>query len=427
MGADDVIIEDLYKFFNSLSAYDFERTEMPNSLYPYIAFVVSNNDKAYNAVKGKLDRWTEKKYKSIYEKCVWRKCRFVTRLLDIDKEIKIINVLVFLCSEMSKKELREVISEGWKRIELYVRNAEVIDFNEAPIRHKVEEKWVLCFLAYIDNKIISQARDRKQWYEITSELFFSSEYIIQRIENDPVSNISNLMYWDRSMPVYVDDEASCFKETDVADFQWKWVYYKERYIDMLLLSKLDKDISENIKENHVVFQSENQSDKDKYKKSIHFLKDKIAELKSKNSCLYNRNVELSNLVDLLYEEISMLRVSEEDNTDYINEENEEGIDWNYMHSKKIVICGGRFEWQRKMSAVFPEWKYINNNNVRFDEQIVKSNEIEAIIFNSQYVSHGFFYRLASKKNRDTPILYINTSSVEYGIKMIWLKLRELQG
>lgn len=428
MAIEDLVIEDLFGFFTSFSSIQTEtRLKNIKSIIPYLSFIISSNDKAYNCLKSKMTNWDNLKLLNEYKKCPWVRCRFVSRMIDLEKEEKIVRILLYLYSEeVNDNEIYHILSAGWKRIALFVENKEIINIDEAPMRKRIEEKWVLCLLAYIKHRTILQAQDRKKWYEFSSELFFYFEFIVQRMDLDIQQNESfRKMSAGIEMIFYDEDEESADNSDQLIQTLFL-IKEKERLIQNIICSSntttkmhtMDSNLFSIQKE--VKIQANRKIDNENILKKAEHYEMRTKELEAQVEELSKENIKLKNALELLSEEVSLLKTFD-DETIVLEDE----CDWEFLHQKRIVICGGRLEWINRIKQLFPQWKYIENDNIRFDGQLIKDPLVDAIVFNKRFVSHGLFYRVASQKLQSTPLIYVDSGNVEYSLQTIYNKLSVL--
>ncbi len=79
-------------------------------------------------------------------------------------------------------------------------------------------------------------------------------------------------------------------------------------------------------------------------------------------------------------------------------------------NKKIVVIGGFFSWQQRLKEIYPNFTYIDTDNLNFDVNLVRDADL--ILFNFLHASHGLYYRL--KANCDNnKIAYIANNNIEH--------------
>lgn len=425
MESEDIVISDLYGFFTSFSKITLDKKlKNINSIIPYIAFIILTNDKSFELLKSRITDWDNKKYSYEYNRCPWIKCKFVTRMIDIEKEKKLILILLYLCSKaVDDTEIYYLLSAGWRRIALFVDNNDVIDINQAPLRRRVEDKWVLCLLAYIKNRIIIQANQKKEWYKFSSELFFYFEYIIQLMDIENLHNkLLNRFSDDKEDKLffYINEDMELKKGNILL------LREKENFIQRSICESQTIPVPTvaNQKTSDFVCAGKNSSikgEKEGLEKQIEYYESLTKEFEKKTKSQDEEIVRLKNALDLLNEEISLLRTADDEKIIL-----EDECDWEYLHQKRIVICGGRREWINRIRALFPQWKFIENDNIRFDGQMIKDSRIDAVVFNKRFVSHGLFYRVASQKMQETQLICISSSNVEFALQTICNKLKNIE-
>ena len=441
MDIEDVIIEDLFNFFTSLSSENNDTLlKSNNSIVPYLAFVISSNNRAYNSLLSKIAVWNSQKISSEYIRCPWINCKFITRMINIDRQTRIINILLFLCSnDCTDEEIFIILSNGWKRIALYIESRECIDINQAPLRKKTDDKWVLCFMSFLKHKMILQARNRDEWYKFSSELFFYYKFIIQRSDIDTLNTKARyvLSSYNNEM-LYTDvDENIEYSHENILPIQLLLLLREKERIVKQIVCRLDNKESIICSESNDItpqktirgisdaqqsIHDETSSEPKAVYKQIEYFEKHAVELEKKYNEVVRENLRLKNELDLLSEEVCFLRVPNEEESIILEDE----CDWDYLHHKKIIICGGRLEWLNRIKQLFPQWKYIANDDIRFDGQLLKDSCTDAIVFNKRFVSHGLFYRVASQKARNIPLIYINSSNVEFSLQTICNKLKNMK-
>lgn len=428
MEIEDIILRDVSGFFTSLNSNNDDKLlKENNSIIPYLAFVILINDKAYDYIIKKMNSWNKNRIFHEYDRCPWIRSEFVTRIKDFEKQKRIISILLYLCSdETTDDEIYEILSVGWKRIGLYVNNRDVIDLKQAPLRKRIEEKWVLCFMSFIKHKIIIQAQYNDEWYKTSTEMFFYFEFIIQRLDIDPFYTKDHYAFSLNDQTVQyieIDDNTENQIDNPLSIQLLFLLKERERIIRNSLCDLEIKESTDSLSPISNKIKSESQTIQEEtdlslfYKRVQHYEK-RMGEIEKQNRELSAENIKLKTELELLNEEISLLRTSDEENIIL-----EDECDWDYIYSKKLVICGGRTEWLSRIKQLFPQWKYIENDNIRFDGAILKDSSIDAIVFNKRFVSHGLFYRVASQKANSIPLIHISSSNVEFALQTICNRLK----
>lgn len=433
MEIEDIVIEDLFNFFMSFNdRKPNSDLKNVNSIIPYLAFLVAGNERAYSYVQNQMLNWEYKLYSNGFDKSPWINCKFVTRMVDLEKEKRIIKCLLYLNSETTKdNDIYQMLSTGWKRIALFVENEDIIDLKNAPLRKKVEDKWALCLLAYIKNRNIIQASNKKEWYAFSSELFFYYEYIVQLMDTDSLQDTALIRKtFLCNDELFLDiHENQDFENKDKTLYQIAMlIREKERMLHENLLVQEMKKVNSNICEvkeekqaEYVSVNTESIHDLEGVLKQLERYERIKLELEKEVKILSDENAQLRKKNDILNEEIILWSTDDDDGSF-----NESELDWEYLARKKIVICGGRLEWLNKMKQMFPQWKYIENDNVRFDGHVLKDASIDVVVFNKRFVSHGLFYRVASQKITNVPLLCINSSNIDASLRIICNKLKNLE-
>ena len=434
MDIEDIVIEDLFSFFMSFNNKEMNNElKSINSLIPYLAFLVVSNERAYNFLQDKMLGWDYRMYSNEFNKCPWINCKFVTRMIDLEKEKRIMQCLLYLNSETTDdNDIYQVLSAGWKRIALFVENDDIIDLKNAPLRKKVEEKWALCILVYIKNKNIVQAKDKKEWYNFSSELFFYYEYIIQLMDTDILQDvllIKKATLNNEELFLDIDENQDLGNEGELLFQTSLLILEKERILRKSILKqevKNEKSNNSEVKKEKKIEDTrdnaEIEHELDSVFRKLEHYKKINSELEKKVRILSDENVQLKKTNDILNEEIRLFGTHDEEDEILV----EDKCAWEYLAKKRIVICGGRLEWQNRIKQMFPQWKYIENDDIRFDGQLLKDIDLDVVVFNKRFVSHGLFYRVASQKNNNVPLLCINSSNVESSLQIICSKLKNLE-
>lgn len=80
-----------------------------------------------------------------------------------------------------------------------------------------------------------------------------------------------------------------------------------------------------------------------------------------------------------------------------------------LDGKNVVVIGGHDSWQQKLKEVYPDFTYIQADNLGFDVNIVRNADI--IVFNFIHCSHGLFYRLRENCDRKK-IIYLASNNLD---------------
>ena len=70
--------------------------------------------------------------------------------------------------------------------------------------------------------------------------------------------------------------------------------------------------------------------------------------------------------------------------------------------------GGHQIWQNKLKELYPDFTYIDSDNINFDINITRNADI--ILFNTLHCSHSLYYKM---KNNTYNGLYENKNKVTY--------------
>lgn len=85
------------------------------------------------------------------------------------------------------------------------------------------------------------------------------------------------------------------------------------------------------------------------------------------------------------------------------------LDVTKLKNKKIVVIGGFFSWQQRLKKIYPNFIYIDTDDLSFDVNLVKGADL--ILFNFLHASHGLYYRLKANCDNDK-IAYIANNNLE---------------
>ena len=74
--------------------------------------------------------------------------------------------------------------------------------------------------------------------------------------------------------------------------------------------------------------------------------------------------------------------------------------------RKIVIVGGHPIWVKKLKEVFPEWKYISDENFRPSE-VKNLDGVERLYFYTDHMSHNMYETyIKAAREKKVPFGYI---------------------
>lgn len=85
-------------------------------------------------------------------------------------------------------------------------------------------------------------------------------------------------------------------------------------------------------------------------------------------------------------------------------------------SKKIVVIGGFFSWQQRLKEIYPNFTYIDTDNLNFDVNLVRDADL--ILFNFLHASHGLYYRLKANCNNDKIAYIANNNIAHFKIALV---------
>lgn len=112
------------------------------------------------------------------------------------------------------------------------------------------------------------------------------------------------------------------------------------------------------------------------------------------------------------------------NLDSQQEYKDEKINYDELLKLKGVIVGGTQKWQQKMKELFKSCSFISEENINFDENIIKNSEIVIIYVN--YLSHALYYKVIDVVNKNNiKVAYIKyNQNVDIVRNQIYKSLKE---
>lgn len=101
-------------------------------------------------------------------------------------------------------------------------------------------------------------------------------------------------------------------------------------------------------------------------------------------------------------------------------EKEEGetTDWRMeqLCREKMIVIGGHINWQKKMKQYLPGSLFLGPDNMNFDSSVLHHKKY--IIFNTDMLKHGLYYKIMSQKKREQKILYVHGNNVNRAMQEI---------
>lgn len=126
-------------------------------------------------------------------------------------------------------------------------------------------------------------------------------------------------------------------------------------------------------------------------------------LEDKNREHENEKIELVQLRNYIYKNAEM----EEESDNKI-------IDYEKMHEfwleQSVVMIGGHENWQQKIRAVFPKWKYITAGQASFSPEIISDKQY--IICNTDVLAHAVYYKVIANRNANQILFYTHGRNIE---------------
>lgn len=87
-----------------------------------------------------------------------------------------------------------------------------------------------------------------------------------------------------------------------------------------------------------------------------------------------------------------------------------------LKSLNILIMGGHQIWQNKLKELYPDFTYIDSDNINFDINVVKNADI--VLFNTLHCSHSLYYKMKNNVNNGrvdckNKVFYISSNNLVY--------------
>ena len=85
---------------------------------------------------------------------------------------------------------------------------------------------------------------------------------------------------------------------------------------------------------------------------------------------------------------------------------------------KLVILGGRLDWQQRLNAKYPIFSLIPSEDVKFDLSVLAA--ADAIVINWKCLGHSLFYRTVHYAGRyNKPIVYLGNSNEKHLLQALY--------
>lgn len=138
----------------------------------------------------------------------------------------------------------------------------------------------------------------------------------------------------------------------------------------------------------------------------------VEEILQDNELLRQLNARLEERVDAL---------------DAAEEETEESpvLPNSYVQGRlknlNVLIMGGHQVWQNRLKKLYPDFKYLDSDNVNYDINITRNADI--VFFNTLHCSHTLYYRMKNNINngrdeRKNKVVYISSNNLDYFKEMV---------
>lgn len=76
---------------------------------------------------------------------------------------------------------------------------------------------------------------------------------------------------------------------------------------------------------------------------------------------------------------------------------------------RCIVIGGHRNWQKKMRKCLPQSQFLTSDHMNFDAAILKNKEY--IIFNTDILKHGLYYKIMNEKKKGQKVLYVHGNNV----------------
>lgn len=131
--------------------------------------------------------------------------------------------------------------------------------------------------------------------------------------------------------------------------------------------------------------------------------EKLENLQKENEEQYKKEKEeLTALRNFIFQ----MGEEEEREEDGIKDENQESeIDG----LGRSIVIGGHRNWQKKMRKCLPQSQFLTSDHMNFDAAILRNKEY--IIFNTDILKHGLYYKIMNEKKKGQKVLYVHGNNV----------------
>ena len=114
-------------------------------------------------------------------------------------------------------------------------------------------------------------------------------------------------------------------------------------------------------------------------------------------------------VDSLYASLRALPGTYLDNNNIPPEE---------VEDLKVLIFCGRDRWQKKISEMFPKFKFVQTDDAGFDTDLIDSADY--VVFNTLYASHGLFYKVINYiRAKKRKFIYVDGYNEQHLIQALY--------
>lgn len=76
---------------------------------------------------------------------------------------------------------------------------------------------------------------------------------------------------------------------------------------------------------------------------------------------------------------------------------------------RSIVIGGHQNWQKKLRKYLPESQFLSSDHMNFDASILRNKEY--IIFNTDILKHGLYYKIMNEKKQGQKVLYVHGNNV----------------
>lgn len=92
-----------------------------------------------------------------------------------------------------------------------------------------------------------------------------------------------------------------------------------------------------------------------------------------------------------------------------------------LKNLNVLIMGGHQVWQNRLKELYPDFKYLDSDNINYDINITRNADI--VFFNTLHCSHTLYYRMKNNINngrdeRKNKVVNISSNNLEYFKEMV---------